>query len=73
MKLPRDLSGSEPAKVLGRVGYGLVRQTESHMRLTRDGPEQHHMTTPAHDPSKLGTLAAILGEASSHLKMDCND
>lgn len=59
MKLPRDLSGSELAKALGRLGYGVVRQTGSHMRLTRDEPERHHITIPAHDPLKLGTLAAV--------------
>ena len=34
MKLPRDLAGTEPAKVLGRVGYQVTRQTGSHIRLT---------------------------------------
>ena len=70
MKLPRDLSGSVLAKTLGRVGYRVVRQSGSHIRLTRDGPEQHHMTIPAHDPLKVGTLAAILTEIAAHLKVD---
>jgi len=33
----------------------------SHIRLTLDSPTQHHVTIPAHDPLKLGTLAAIPG------------
>ncbi len=70
MKLPRDLSGSVLAKALGRVGYRVVRQSGSHVRLTRDGSEQHHITIPAHDPLKIGTLAAILTEIASHLKVD---
>ena len=70
MKLPRDLSGSVLAKALGRVGYRVVRQSGSHVRLTRDGSEQHHVTIPAHDPLKIGTLAAILTEIASHLKVD---
>ncbi len=70
MKLPRDLSGAELAKALGRLGYAVVRQTGSHVRLTRDGPEQHHITIPAHDPLKLGTLAAILSVVAAHMKID---
>lgn len=70
MKLPRDLSGSDLAKALGQLSYGVVRQTGSHVRLTRGGPEQHHITIPAHDPLKLGTLAAILSEVAAHLRID---
>ncbi|MDP1840192.1 MAG: type II toxin-antitoxin system HicA family toxin [Reyranella sp.] len=70
MKLPRDLSGSVLAKALGRVGYRVVRQSGSHVRLTHDGLEQHHVTVPAHDPLKIGTLAAILTDVAAHLKID---
>ncbi|MFO1086594.1 MAG: type II toxin-antitoxin system HicA family toxin [Reyranellaceae bacterium] len=70
MKLPRDLSGSDLAKALGRLGYGVVRQTGSHVRLTRGGPKQHHITVPAQHPLKLGTLAAILNEVAAQQKMD---
>ncbi|MGD9886234.1 MAG: type II toxin-antitoxin system HicA family toxin [Reyranella sp.] len=43
MKLPRDLSGSDLVKALGRLGYDIVRQTGSHMRLTRRiGAASHH-------------------------------
>jgi predicted RNA binding protein YcfA (HicA-like mRNA interferase family) len=59
MRLPRDLSGMNFAKALGRVGYRVVRQTGSHVRLIRDGSPQHHITIPAHDPLKIGTLASI--------------
>ncbi|MBX9946792.1 MAG: type II toxin-antitoxin system HicA family toxin [Reyranella sp.] len=53
MKLPRDLSGAALAKALGRVGYRVIRQSGSHVRLTCDAPEQHHVTIPAHDPLKI--------------------
>ena len=65
MKLPRSLSGTELAKALARVGYRVSRQTGSHIRLTMDLPTQHHVTIPAHDPLKLGTLAAILGDVAA--------
>jgi len=67
MRLPRDLSGLDLAKALSRVGYRVTRQTGSHLRLTNDGPPQHHVTIPAHDPLKLGTLAAVLAEVASNL------
>jgi len=70
MRLPRDLSGMDLAKALGRVGYRVVRQTGSHLRLTRDGSTQHHITIPAHDPLKIGTLAAILSDVADHLQLD---
>jgi len=34
MKLPRDISGEELAKLLRKYGYKVTRQTGSHMRLT---------------------------------------
>ena len=70
MKLPRDLSGSELAKVLSRIGYRITRQSGSHIRLTIDVPSQHHVTVPAHDPLKVGTLSGILNDVAAHLKID---
>ena len=40
------------------------------MRLTCDSLPQHHITIPAHDPLKVGTLAAILADVASHLKVE---
>jgi len=70
MRLPRDLSGIELAKALGKVGYQMTRQTGSHIRLTAELPAQHHVTIPAHDPLKVGTLAAILGDVAEHLRLN---
>ena len=69
MKVPRDLSGAALAKALSRVGYGVTRQTGSHVRLTTPSPTQHHVTVPAHDPLKVGTLSGILGDVAGHLKI----
>jgi len=46
MRLPRDLSGEDPARALARVGYRVTRQTGSHIRMTCDEPSQHHVTIP---------------------------
>ena len=70
MKLPRDLSGADLAKSLSKVGYSVTRQTGSHIRLTTLSPAQHHVTVPAHDPLKVGTLSGILGDVAAHLKIE---
>ena len=69
MKLPRDVSGEDLAKGLARVGYRVIRQTGSHIRMTLDGPPQHHLTIPAHAEIKAGTLSAILSMAGQHLQL----
>jgi predicted RNA binding protein YcfA (HicA-like mRNA interferase family) len=70
LKLPRDLSGQDLARALQALGYRITRTTGSHIRLTLDADPQHHVTVPAHDPLKVGTLAAILAEVASRLDLD---
>lgn len=60
MRLPRDVSGDELVRALGRVGYRLSRQSGSHVRLTTEEPREHHVTVPRHPALRVGTLAAIL-------------
>lgn len=67
MKLPRDVSGVALARALENVGYRVTRQTGSHMRLTTTERGEHHVTIPAHDALRIGTLAGILGDVASHL------
>ena len=69
MKLPRDLSGADLVKALSPAGYRVTRQAGSPVRLTVDIPSQHHITIPAHDSLKIGTLAGILGDVATHLKV----
>jgi len=71
LKLPRDISGAELARLLHRYGYRIVRQTGSHIRLTSAtiGTE-HHITIPAHSPLKVGTLSAILRDLAEYLDLD---
>jgi predicted RNA binding protein YcfA (HicA-like mRNA interferase family) len=66
MRVPRDLSGAELIKRLGRLGYEITRQTGSHVRLTSRSRGEHHVTVPKHDPLRIGTLAAILDSVASH-------
>ena len=67
MKLPRDLDGEKLAKLLGKFGYEITRQTGSHMRLTTHLNGEHHITIPKHRPLKLGTLNSILKDVAEHL------
>jgi len=73
LRLPRDLSGEELARRLGRVGYTVTRQTGSHMRLTTETPSEHHITIPRHDPLRVGTLASILADVAAHLEITRDD
>jgi len=71
LRLPRDVSGAELARLLHRCGYRTVRQTGSHIRLTSavTGAE-HHITIPAHTPLKIGTLSAVLRDVAEYLNID---
>ncbi len=66
MKLPRDLSGQDLVNALVRLEYEVSRQTGSHIRLTTQRNGEHHITVPAHDPIKIGTLNAILRDVANH-------
>jgi len=71
LKLPRDLSGENLARLLRRYGYEVTRQTGSHVRLTSTQKgREHHITIPAHDALRIGTLSAILHDVAAHLEMD---
>jgi predicted RNA binding protein YcfA (HicA-like mRNA interferase family) len=70
MKLPRDIGGLELAKVLGRYGYQVTRQSGSHLRLTTQTPSEHHLTIPAHAALRLGTLNAIMSEVADHVSRE---
>ncbi|HEY7608551.1 MAG TPA: type II toxin-antitoxin system HicA family toxin [Alphaproteobacteria bacterium] len=69
MNLPRDLSGTELAKALGRLGYRTTCQSGGHMRLTTMDGGQHHVTVPNHESLKLGTLAGILSDVAAHFQI----
>lgn len=69
MKLPRDIDGIELAKALTKLGYRITRQTGSHIRLTTFANGEHHITIPAHNPLKIGTLAAIFTDIQAHFKL----
>jgi predicted RNA binding protein YcfA (HicA-like mRNA interferase family) len=44
MRLPRDVSGAQLGRALGKLGYVLARQKGSHLRYTTQHAE--HTTSP---------------------------
>jgi predicted RNA binding protein YcfA (HicA-like mRNA interferase family) len=74
VKLPRDLSGLELARLLERYGYEMTRQTGSHLRLTStvQGTE-HHISIPRHAFLRVGTLSSILAEVATYLGRERTD
>ncbi len=73
MKIPRDITGKEFAKNVKMFGYKVTRQSGSHIRLTTFSNGEHHITIPAHDPIKLGTLNSIINDIAQHLNKDKNE
>ena len=64
MKVPRNVSAGNLVNSLKRHGYFVVRQTGSHIRLSKrlDSGEEHNITIPNHAPIKIGTLQSIASE-----------
>ena len=74
MRIPRDWSGDDLIRRLGKVGYHPSRQSGSHVRLTYQGElGQHHITVPRHKLLRIGTLNRILQDVASHLQMEKDD
>ena len=59
------VSGEKLLKLLGRLGYTLVRQRGSHVRLKKATEAgDHNITVPIHDEIAKGTLNDILSHVS---------
>jgi predicted RNA binding protein YcfA (HicA-like mRNA interferase family) len=64
MKLPRGVSADRLIRALERLGYEVIRQKGSHVRLRHAAPPAHTITVPLHNPLKTGTLHGILSEVA---------
>jgi len=64
MKLPHGVSANPLIRALWRVGYAVLRQKGSHMRLRHGGPPANLITIPHHNPFKTRTLHGILAEVA---------
>ncbi len=63
-KLPA-VTGRNLIRFLQMLGYEVIRQRGSHVRLMKETPlGKHKITIPNHDPVAKGTLSDILGKIS---------
>ena len=69
MRLPRDVSGPVLLRALRRLGYEVVRQRGSHVRITTQVNGEHHEVIPNHDPIRVKTLSSILKSIARHHDM----
>ena len=60
-----SVSGREVIAALERIGYAVVRQRGSHVRMRHpNDPSRQPVTIPLHRAVKTGTLHAILRDAN---------
>jgi predicted RNA binding protein YcfA (HicA-like mRNA interferase family) len=64
VKLPRDISGEQALRALERLGFSVIRQTGSHVRLALG---DRRVTVPMHRNLVVGTLQSILRQAGVSL------
>ena len=63
-KLP-IVSGNKLLKLLKKLGYDMIRQKGSHVRLRKvTGAGEHNITIPVHDEIAKGTLNDVLSKVS---------
>ena len=68
-RLPQ-VSGEALLRLLDSLGYRVVRQRGSHVRLTALTPSgEHHITVPLHRIIAKGTLSDILSQVSLYTGM----
>jgi predicted RNA binding protein YcfA (HicA-like mRNA interferase family) len=73
MKLPRGVSANRLIRALERLGYTVVRQRGSHVRLFHNAAPVHSISVPFHDPLKIGTFHGILAEAAHTQSISIRD
>lgn len=62
-KLP-VVSGREAVRIFEKIGYRVVRQKGSHIRMRDDDDERHRpLTIPDHKELKPGLLRALIRDA----------
>jgi predicted RNA binding protein YcfA (HicA-like mRNA interferase family) len=73
MRPPRGVSADRLIRALEQLGYVVIRQKGSHIRLRHPGPPIHHVTVPDHNPLKTGTLHGILSEVANMRSISIDD
>jgi predicted RNA binding protein YcfA (HicA-like mRNA interferase family) len=73
MKLPRGVSADRLIRALERLGYAVIRQKGSHLRLFHEAAPTHSISVPLHDPLKIGTFHGILVEVAQAQSISIQD
>ena len=73
MKLPRGVSAARLIHALERLGYAVIRQKGSHVRLFHEAAPTHSISVPLHDPFKIGTFHGILVEVAQAQSVSIQD
>jgi predicted RNA binding protein YcfA (HicA-like mRNA interferase family) len=73
MKLPRGVSAERLIRALERLGYAVIRQKGSHIRLFHEAAPTHSISVPLHDPLKIGTFHGILVEVAQAQSVPIQD
>ena len=73
MKLPRGVSADRLIRALERLGYVVIRQKGSHIRLLHEAVPTHSISVPLHDPLKIGTFHGILVEVAQAQSVSIQD
>ena len=74
MKVPRDVNASDLINLLTSYGYIIIRQTGSHVRLSKSLDEvEHNITIPNHKPIKVGTLHNIVKDICLVNRLDVSN
>jgi len=72
VKLPRSVDAGRLIYALERLGYRVIRQKGSHVRMWHEGPLTHNITVPLHGPLKIGTFHGILSEVAKARSVEIN-
>jgi predicted RNA binding protein YcfA (HicA-like mRNA interferase family) len=73
IKVPRDVSADQFTRALGRVGYRMVRQSGSHIKLEHELNKQWAVGFPQHSPLKVGMIENALKKVANQLGMDIDE
>jgi predicted RNA binding protein YcfA (HicA-like mRNA interferase family) len=73
MKLPRAVSAHRLIHALEQLGYAVIRQKGSHIRLFHAAMPAHSISVPLHDPLKIGTFHGILVEVAKAQSISIQD
>jgi predicted RNA binding protein YcfA (HicA-like mRNA interferase family) len=73
VKLPRGVSADQLIRALERLGYAVIRQKGSYIRLFHQAAPTHSISVPLHDQLKIGTFHGILVEGARAQSVSIQD